>query len=198
MVARFTMDTATSFLFGQDVRSLDAGLPYPDNAVAGRPVNLPAVHPSSAFATAFQDAQMITSLRARLGAHWPLAEFWDDKLAKPMGVVRGFLDPILKEAVAKKRAMAPENEKTNEKELGDRQVQEGETLLDHLVDYTDGMCLCSCSHPSVEPFDYDYDFEFLSGRPHHPPGRDPQHYRCWAGYRTYYTLPFQWQCPHCD
>lgn len=81
---------------------------------------------------------MTTALRNRFGEHWPLTEFWVDKLEKPMNVVRGFLDPILKEAVAKKRAMAPgtqEKEKTND--LGDRQVEEGESLLDHLVNYTD-------------------------------------------------------------
>jgi hypothetical protein len=138
MVARFTMDSASSFLFGKNVRSLDAGLPYPHNATP-KTTNIPAAmtHPSSMFASAFQDAQTVTALRNRLGEHWPLAEFWVDKLEKPMSIVRGFLDPILEEAVAKKRAMAPqEGEKTNE--LGDRQVQEGETLLDHLVNYTDG------------------------------------------------------------
>ncbi|KAJ6553147.1 cytochrome P450 [Mycena capillaripes] len=139
MVSRFTMDTASSFLFGQDVRSLDAGLPYPYNVSPSvDATNLPAAqpHPSSTFATAFQEAQMITALRTRFGQHWPLQEFWTDRLAAPMGIVRGFLDPILKEAVAKKRAAgASEGEKKNE--LGDREVQEGESLLDHLVNYTD-------------------------------------------------------------
>jgi hypothetical protein len=57
-----------------------------------------------------------------------------------MSVVRGFLDPILKEAVAKKKSKgqtAAGNEKTNEE--GEREVQEGESLLDHLINYTDGM-----------------------------------------------------------
>ncbi|KAJ7677044.1 cytochrome P450 [Mycena polygramma] len=138
MVARFTMDTATSFLFGQDVRSLDAGLPYP-HYVAASTVSPAAAtaHPSSAFATAFQEAQTVTALRHRFGAHWPLAEFWVDRLARPMGVVRGFLDPILKEAVAKKRAMAMNKSEEKTNEVGDREVQEGESLLDHLVNYSE-------------------------------------------------------------
>ncbi|KAF7362664.1 Cytochrome P450 [Mycena venus] len=141
MVARFTMDTATSFLFGQDVHSLDAGLPYPYNVPADI-VTMPAAHPASAFATAFQDAQMATALRSRLGEHWRLLEFWTDKLEAPISVVRGFLDPILKEAVAKKRAKdAVEGGQRKEKgpmnELGDRQVEEGESMLDHLINYTD-------------------------------------------------------------
>ncbi|KAJ7909793.1 cytochrome P450 [Mycena leptocephala] len=140
MVSRFTLDTATAFLFGQDVRSLEAGLPYP-NSVSSTPLGgtQPAdTHPSSAFANAFQEAQMITALRTRFREHWPLREFWSDKLSGPMSVVRGFLDPILKEAVAKKRAKVQTSigdDKKNEE--GDREVQEGESLLDHLVNYTD-------------------------------------------------------------
>jgi hypothetical protein len=125
MVARFTIDSASSFLFGQNVRSLDAGLPYPYNVSTDTSKSPAAAHPSSAFATAFQEAQTITALRSRFGEHWPLSEFWVDRLEKPMSIVRGFLDPILEEAVAKKRAagMQENNKKMNE--LGDRQVEEG-------------------------------------------------------------------------
>jgi hypothetical protein len=135
------MDSASSFLFGQNVRSLDAGLPYPYNVSTDASKSPAAAHPSSAFATAFQEAQTITALRSRFGEHWPLSEFWADRLGKPMSIVRGFLDPILEEAVAKKRAagMQENNKKMNE--LGDRQVEEGESLLDHLVNYTDGTCV---------------------------------------------------------
>jgi hypothetical protein len=66
-VSRITVDTASSFLFGQDVRSLDAGLPYPHYVAADATKNLPAAHPSSTFANAFQGAQTITSLRTRFG-----------------------------------------------------------------------------------------------------------------------------------
>ncbi|KAJ7839867.1 cytochrome P450 [Mycena olivaceomarginata] len=139
MVARFTMDSASSFLFGQNVRSLDAGLPYPYNASTDTSKSPAAAHPSSAFATAFQEAQTITALRSRFGEHWPLSEFWVDRLEEPMSIVRGFLDPILEEAVAKKRAMSAGMQENNKKmnELDDRQVEEGESLLDHLINYTD-------------------------------------------------------------
>ncbi|KAJ7248671.1 cytochrome P450 [Mycena rebaudengoi] len=139
MVARFTMDSASSFLFGQNVRSLDAGLPYPYHVSTDTSKSPAAAHPSSAFAIAFQEAQTITALRSRFGEHWPLSEFWVDRLEKPMSVVRGFLDPILEEAVAKKRAMPADMQENNKKtnELGDRQVEEGESLLDHLINYTD-------------------------------------------------------------
>ncbi|KAJ7775357.1 cytochrome P450 [Mycena metata] len=141
MVSRFTMDSASSFLFGQNVRSLEAGLPYPYYVTTTHPENNTTTsateHPSSAFANAFQEAQTITAMRTRLGQHWPLREFWVDKLEKPMSVVRGFLDPVLREAVAKKRTTSAEGEKKMN-EVGEREVQEGESLLDHLVNYTEG------------------------------------------------------------
>jgi hypothetical protein len=136
MVSRFTLDTATAFLVGKDVRSLEAGLPYPNSVFSIPPWD---THPSSAFANALQDEQIITALRTRFGEHWPLRDFWNDKLAGPMSVVRGFLDPILKEAVAKKRAKGQTSVGDEQKnEDGEREVQEGESL-DHLVNYTDGV-----------------------------------------------------------
>ncbi|KAJ7182201.1 cytochrome P450, partial [Mycena crocata] len=72
------------------------------------------------------------------GEHRPLAEFWVDKLEAPMHIVRDFLDPILRDAVAKQKSMDALGggvEKRND--VGDREVQEGESLLEHLVNYTD-------------------------------------------------------------
>ncbi|KAJ7192913.1 cytochrome P450 [Mycena pura] len=150
MVARFTMDTASAFLFGRDVRSLAEGLPYPHTHTPSGSSAAPAhaADPASAFAAAFQEAQTVTAQRMRLGPHWPLAEFWVDKLARPMGVVRAFLDPILAEAVERKRrasastvpaGVATQNEKLTDgaMHVPDREVQEGESLLDHMVNYTE-------------------------------------------------------------
>jgi hypothetical protein len=57
-----------------------------------------------------------------------------------MSVVRGFLDPFLKEAVAKKRVKGQTSVGDEQKnEEGERELQEGKSLLDHLVNYTDGV-----------------------------------------------------------
>lgn len=130
MVARFTLDAATEFLFNHDLRSLSEGLPYPHAIAEG------TVAGGGVFAAAFQQAQSVTAMRHRYGVHWPLKEFWVDNLAEPMGVVRGVLDPILRAAVAKKRAADARGGAEKKNELGEREVQEGETLLDHLVNYT--------------------------------------------------------------
>jgi hypothetical protein len=53
-----------------------------------------------------------------------------------MDVCYKFIDPILKEALDKKQ-MLKESGIMDEK-AQDREVKEGETLLDHLVNYTEG------------------------------------------------------------
>src|ERR1700690_1267046 len=61
MVSRFTLDSATDFLFGNNVRSLSAGLPYPDNSPLTSSYDLS--HPANVFAQAFDRAQKLSTLR---------------------------------------------------------------------------------------------------------------------------------------
>lgn len=131
MVSRFTLDSATEFLFGNDVRSLSAGLPYPHNTSLA--ATYPHSHPANVFAQAFLEAQELTALRSRYGSAWPLKEFWKDEVRARRDVVNQFIDPILKDAIAKKQA-----EKQTGLKSAEREVNEGETLLDHLVNYTEG------------------------------------------------------------
>jgi hypothetical protein len=116
---------STSFLFNHDLHCLDAGRPYPHY------VSDTAAYPSNAFAEAFHAVKTACATRNRCGRHWPLTEFGANKLDGPMGVVRGFLDPILREAVAKKQAadrerlamgIAGGEEKKNE--MRNREAQE--------------------------------------------------------------------------
>ncbi|KAG6874015.1 hypothetical protein C0995_007972 [Termitomyces sp. Mi166 len=133
LASRFTMDSATEFLFAKDVQSLGAGLPYPHYSPLSRST-ASGSHPANIFSKAFDEAQRQLALRARFGAAWPLAEFWKDKVAEKMGPIFDFINPILTAAVARNKA-AGNNEK-----LGanvDREVQDGECLLDHLIKYTD-------------------------------------------------------------
>ncbi|KAF8905836.1 cytochrome P450 [Gymnopilus junonius] len=132
LASRFTMDSATEFLFNTDVRSLDAGLPYPHYSPL---VNTSAVdHPANQFSRAFDEAQRFIALRGRRGINWPLSEFWKDEVKEKMVIVRGFIDPIIKTAVERKRASGVSEKSSSEK---DREVKEGESLLDHLINYTE-------------------------------------------------------------
>lgn len=128
MVSRFTLDSATEFLFGNDLRSLSAGLPYPHNTSLA--ATYPHSHPANVFAEAFSKAQELTALRSRYANAWPLMEFWKDEVRARKDVVNQFIYPILKEAIANKQSDGHSDLKSEGKE--------GETLLDHLVNYTEG------------------------------------------------------------
>ena len=134
MVSRFTLDSATEFLFGKDARSLSVGLVYPPNSPIATDVAF-ETHPANLFARSFLQAQILTASRERFGRSWRLFEFWSDRVKKPMQVCYKFIDPILKEALEKKRSLKAA---ISEKILNDREVLEGETLLDHLVNCTEG------------------------------------------------------------
>jgi hypothetical protein len=87
-ISRFTLDSASEFLFGHDVKSLSSGLPYPHNVVR------PDVAQSTSaedFAIAIAKSQYLISKRARLGAIWPMFEIFQDKTAEPMKVVNAYL-----------------------------------------------------------------------------------------------------------
>ena len=61
----------------------------------------------------------------RFGMHWPLAEFWEDKLKKPIGIVHNFINPIVTQAINRKRDTEADLEKDDE------------TLLENLVNSTE-------------------------------------------------------------
>lgn len=132
LIARFTLDSATEFLFGTCIHSLDTTLPYPWNAPSHLKVR--ANSPAEAFARAFTEAQDVIVNRIRIGPIWPFWELMGDKSAEPMRIVDECLVPILETAVKKhKEAKAAGLEDRPE------EISEDETLLDHLVKYTDGM-----------------------------------------------------------
>ena len=124
VLSRFTMDTATEFLFRQNVKSLSADLPYPStcNKVS------PRTHPSDKFAFAFNRAQENTFPRAIYGKLWRLFEFWEDSVAKDKKITYEFTDPIIQAALEKKKAAKGMHEVD----------RDDSTLLDHLVHQTDG------------------------------------------------------------
>ncbi|KAI0629955.1 cytochrome P450 [Trametes polyzona] len=147
VVSRFTMDSATEFLFGKDVRSLDAPLPYPSTYSAPTPFSGSAepqshtgaggsgIHPADRFVRAFQDALEATAIRGRFLQSWPLFEFWGDRVKQYLKAVDEFVDPIVEEALRRKAEKVAAGV-ADEKE-GKEQVRDDETLLEHLVKFTD-------------------------------------------------------------
>ncbi|KAG2355525.1 cytochrome P450 [Suillus spraguei] len=126
LISRFTLDSASEFLFGQCINSLSAGLPYPHNATESTDA-IQGDNTATAFAYAFSEAQQTINRRLSLGQIWPLTEIFADDTAQHMKVVNAFLDPILTDAL-EKHSTACEFDKNN--------IADDQTLVDHLVNLT--------------------------------------------------------------
>ncbi|KAG7089169.1 hypothetical protein E1B28_010873 [Marasmius oreades] len=122
-VGRFTLDSATEFLFGKNVRSLDAGLPYPKSSGISNTYEFEN-HPSNRFVTAFMKAQAIAVQRSRLGTTWPLMEFWKDELAMNRAIVDEFVKPILAGVKQREKSRSAQSKEP---------LEEDEFFLAHLV-----------------------------------------------------------------
>jgi hypothetical protein len=123
--SRFTLDSACEFLFGTDVCSLSAGLPYPPTASSFVERH---DHPSDVFANSFLAAQAAAVGRTMYGDEWPMFEFWDDKVKKETRNLYKFVDPIIEKVLTKKRDA--ETSKADE----DTDI----TMLEYLVQLTNG------------------------------------------------------------
>ncbi|KAI0772037.1 cytochrome P450 monooxygenase pc-3 [Trametes elegans] len=139
LISRFTIDSATEFLFGACVHSLKTDLPYAYNdpiAPGGGVTSVLGGHPgrgaAERFAAAFAGAQHVITMRNRVGWPWHLQELVRDRSAEHMRVVDAFLKPILADAIAKNRGAQAQAGLGAEGKAGD----EDETLLDHLVKLT--------------------------------------------------------------
>lgn len=124
LICRFTLDSTSEYLFGQDVESLSAGLPYPPSS------NIPNSpqyenHPSNVFVRAFMRAQELAGKRARYGKYWALGEFWSNKVAPLRKIVDEYVEPMVRDALAKKAS-------------GKLEKDEEENLLATLVRETEG------------------------------------------------------------
>ncbi|THV01193.1 cytochrome P450, partial [Dendrothele bispora CBS 962.96] len=128
-VARFTLDSATEFLFGKAVDAISAGLPYPPSSPLSSSSSF-LNHPSTKFAKALSQSQEIIILRGIIGKHWRLFEFWRDEALKHRKDMEEFVSPILDEAIMRNRKDG--NVNGNLKEVG-----EEETFLEHLVKFTE-------------------------------------------------------------
>ncbi|KAI6140941.1 cytochrome P450 [Pisolithus thermaeus] len=135
MVGRFTLDSATEFLFGKSAGSLSAGLVYPKNSLPGQNEEY-VNHPSNVFTRAFLEAQSQTMWRSSLGPIWRLAEFWSDRVQKDMEVCHRFIDPILRDALEMKKSIKESDQSTGQAYTEGKEFLK-DTLLAHLVECTE-------------------------------------------------------------
>ncbi|KAG2133190.1 cytochrome P450 [Suillus bovinus] len=125
LISRFTLDSASEFLFGHCTDSLSAELPFPRNT--GESTDTIQRDIIAAFSDVFSQAQHAISRRLILGSTWPMTEILADSTAQDMKVVSEFLDPIF-EAALRRHSTAAKSDENN--------TAGNETLVDHLVKLT--------------------------------------------------------------
>ncbi|KAH9478505.1 Cytochrome P450 monooxygenase 75 [Psilocybe cubensis] len=127
LIARFTLDSASEFLFGKNVESLSAGLPY-HQSVSKKNSSEFFDHPSNQFVKAFSSGLLRIASRLTMGEEWPLAEFMGDKIKPFREVMDDFVEPMMKAALAKREQdILLKNGQSEKEELN---------LLSHLVNHT--------------------------------------------------------------
>ncbi|PPQ71743.1 hypothetical protein CVT24_006507 [Panaeolus cyanescens] len=127
VASRFTLDSATEFLFGHSSDSLSAGIPYPPSSAHKNSASFYS-HPSNFLAEALVDSQIQSNIRASYGESWPWAEFWADKVAPLRRKMDDFIEPMMREAL-----------KNREERLQQGVIEKDEaesTLLAHLAKQT--------------------------------------------------------------
>ncbi|KDQ58030.1 hypothetical protein JAAARDRAFT_34843 [Jaapia argillacea MUCL 33604] len=126
LYARFTLDTASEFLFGQNLDTLSGTLPTPGKASLG--LKGSATHDEfGSFTQAFEACQQIITNRARIGYIWPLFELFGDKTAGPVKTIGRWLDPHVERAISDKIRMHKAGVQSSVSE---------KTFLQHLADST--------------------------------------------------------------
>jgi len=122
IISRFTIDSACEYLLGFPIHSLHDPLPRPglDNESEYTDT------PSNRFARAFLNAQISIANRGRLGVLWPIFEIFKEKTEDDMKTVRGFIEPIVQDAMQQRK---------------EGKVANSETLLNHLLEVSEDMTL---------------------------------------------------------
>ena len=80
---------------------------------------------------AFSEGQNLAIERSSFGNDWPLLEFWSDKVAPLRKVMDNFTEPLMEEALAKRKLELS-------KGVDVKDDDENDNLLAHLVRHTQG------------------------------------------------------------
>ncbi len=128
LYARFSLDTASEFLFGKNLEMLSASLPAAASAALGAKGSA-TTDPFGSFAHAFESAQLNITARGRLGAIWPLFELFKDKNEAHSRVINRWVEPLVQRALDTKAAMET---------AGIASPIAEKNFIQHLADSTDG------------------------------------------------------------
>ncbi|KAG2155274.1 cytochrome P450 monooxygenase CYP63 [Suillus bovinus] len=127
LFARFTIDAASDFLFGQNLDTLSKKLPVPSSRFQNDRGST-TDDSWGTFAQAFEAVQRVITMRGRTGFIWPIFELFDDKTAPHVDIIKRWLDPLVKQTLDRK-ALAHKT--------GIQNTMEEKTFLEHLADSTE-------------------------------------------------------------
>ena len=99
LLARFTVDTASEFLFGENLDTLS----YAEDGFGS-------------FTNAFMAIQEEICRRNLFGGIWPLFELFEDKCEKHKKVIRDWVDPLVARAVRIQKEMEEKGQTVDPKD----------------------------------------------------------------------------------
>ena len=112
LIARFTVDTSSEFLFGENLNTLS----YKDDGF-------------NSFTNAFMGIQLSIRRRTTLGNLWPLLELFKDQSEENKKTIRSWVDPIVLRTVQIQKEMKEKGQSVNPNDC---------TFLEYLATKTEG------------------------------------------------------------
>jgi hypothetical protein len=136
LVSRFTLDSASEFLFGMNLDTLSQPLTVPGRVKLGPKGSLPidGITEFDEFTAAFEHVAVVTTHRGAQGELWPLMELFKDKTEDSIATIMDWTEPIVEKAMMDKR---------ERKEAGVETAASEKVFLDFLTSKTDGKSI-SC------------------------------------------------------
>jgi hypothetical protein len=130
-MSRFTLDSASEFLFGMKLDTLSQPLPVPGNVKLGPKGSMPIDGGTEfdEFTAAFEHVAVVTTQRGAQGEIWPLLELFGDKTEDAIATIMTWLDPIVERTIT---------ENQRRKERGVATDASENAFLDFLASKTDG------------------------------------------------------------
>ncbi|KAH6905109.1 cytochrome P450 monooxygenase CYP63, partial [Coprinopsis sp. MPI-PUGE-AT-0042] len=99
LYARFTLDSASEFLFGKNLDTLSQPRPLAGKARMG-PKGSALEGSWGSFAHSFETAQINATTRARIGHWWPLLELTKDINKEHADVIHSWMDPLVETSLS--------------------------------------------------------------------------------------------------
>ncbi|KAJ7679274.1 cytochrome P450 [Mycena polygramma] len=130
LLFRFTLDSASEFLFGMKLDTLAQPLTVPGKVKLGPKGSVPidGTTEFDAFTEAFERFAVIITRRGTQGDTWPLLELFEDKTEECIATIMNWLEPVVVRALT---------ERDSRKRAGIEASADEDVFLDFLASKTD-------------------------------------------------------------